>query len=261
MFKFAILAYGITPYKHLLTMNNELVALIVDDEPKVAEVLKTIIEKKVKYHERINVLVASSVQEAVKLIENYAPDLVFLDIHMPEENGFELFKYVDRDTFHVVFTTAYEQYAIEAINKYGCLKYLLKPMGIKAVQEVFDKYKELDGYQFYYKVIKNNQKRYIIKVEDIVYCKAADNYCEVYLRDQKYLISKTLRAVEEKIKHSSFVRINRSYFVNLDKVQYIDKTNNNFIHFKPNSFINRELDENEVFVAATAMKELGQFNL
>lgn len=242
-------------------MNNELVALIVDDEPKVAEVLKTIIEKKVKYYERINVLVASSVQEAVKLIENYAPDLVFLDIHMPEENGFELFKYVNKDTFQVVFTTAYEQYAIDAINDYSCLKYLLKPMNIADVQSVFDKYKELDGYQFYYKVIKGNQKRYIIKVEDIIYCKAADNYCEVYFRDQKYLISKTLRAVEDKIKHKNFIRVNRSYFVNLDKVKLIDKMNNNLIQFKEGSFANDEMDENEICVAATAMKGLGQFNL
>lgn len=241
-------------------MNNELVALIVDDEPKVAEVLKTIIEKKVKYNERIVVYIATSVQEAVKLVENYCPDIVFLDVHMPEENGFELFKYVNKDTFQVVFTTAYDQYAIEAINDYNCLKYLMKPISVGAVQAVFDKYQELDGFQFYYKVVKNNQKRHIIKIEDIVYCKASDNYCEIYLKDQKHLISKTLKAIEVKLKHKNLVRINRSYVVNLDKVEYIDKSDNR-IYFKENCFVNKELDENEISVAATAMKELGAFNL
>lgn len=242
-------------------MNNELVALIVDDEPKVAEVLKTIIEKKVTYHERIVVHTVSSVQEAVKAIENYSPNIVFLDIHMPEENGFELFKYVNKDTFQVVFTTAYEKYAIDAINEYNCLKYLMKPINIADVQNVFDKYKEIEGFQFYYKVVKSNQKRHIVKVEDIVYCKASDNYCEIYLKDQKHLLSKTLKAIEVKLKNKNLVRVNRSYIVNLDKVEYIDKNDNNRVYFKTNAFVNSDLDENEVSVAASAMKGLGAFNL
>ncbi|MEK6451816.1 MULTISPECIES: LytR/AlgR family response regulator transcription factor [Myroides] len=242
-------------------MNNELVALIVDDEPKVAEVLKTIIEKKVKYYERIVVHTVSSVQEAVKAIDNYSPNIVFLDIHMPEENGFELFKYVNKDTFQVVFTTAYEKYAIDAINEYNCLKYLMKPINIADVQNVFDKYKEIEGFQFYYKVVKSNQKRHIVKVEDIVYCKASDNYCEIYLKDQKHLLSKTLKAIEVKLKHKNLVRVNRSYIVNLDKVEYIDKNDNNRVYFKANAFVNSDLDENEVSVAASAMKGLAAFNL
>ncbi|AJH15962.1 LytR/AlgR family response regulator transcription factor [Myroides profundi] len=241
-------------------MMNELVVLVVDDEPKVAEVLKTIIEKKVVYHERIVVHTAHSVQEAVKEVNAILPDIVFLDIHMPEEDGFELFNYVDQSTFEVVFTTAYDQYAIEAINKYDCLKYILKPIGIQDVQNVFDKYKELEGYHYFYKIIKNNQKRYIVRVEDIVYCKAADNYCEIYLKDQKYLVSKTLKNVEDKIKHKNFKRVNRSYLVNVDHIDYIDK-DTNVICFKEQMVVNHEEVDNVITVASAMMKELNSLNI
>ncbi|ALU24784.1 LytR/AlgR family response regulator transcription factor [Myroides odoratimimus] len=241
-------------------MMNELVVLVVDDEPKVAEVLKTIIEKKVVYHERIVVHTAHSVQEAVKEVNAILPDIVFLDIHMPEEDGFELFNYIDQSTFEVVFTTAYDQYAIEAINKYDCLKYLLKPIGIQDVQNVFDKYKELEGYHYFYKIIKNNQKRYIVRVEDIVYCKAADNYCEIYLKDQKYLVSKTLKNVEDKIKHKNFKRVNRSYLVNVDHIDYIDK-DTNVICFKEQMVVNHEEVDNVITVASAMMKELNSLNI
>ena len=241
-------------------MMNELVVLVVDDEPKVAEVLKTIIEKKVVYHERIVVHTAHSVQEAVQEVNAILPDIVFLDIHMPEEDGFELFNYVDQSTFEVVFTTAYDQYAIEAINKYDCLKYLLKPIGILDVQNVFDKYKELEGYHYFYKIIKNNQKRYIVRVEDIVYCKAADNYCEIYLKDQKYLVSKTLKNVEDKIKHKNFKRVNRSYLVNVDHIDYIDK-DTNVVCFKEQIIVNHEKVDNVITVASAMMKELNSLNI
>ncbi|MGL4585038.1 MAG: LytR/AlgR family response regulator transcription factor [Flavobacterium sp.] len=241
-------------------MLNELVVLVVDDEPKVAEVLKTIIEKRVVYDERIIVHTANSVQEAVKLAEVQLPDLVFLDIQMPEEDGFELFKYLEKGSFEVVFTTAYQQYAIDAINKYDCLKYLLKPIGVQDVQDVFDKYKELEGYQYFYKVIKNNQKRYMVRVEDIIYCKAADNYCEIYLKDQKYLISKTLKNVEDKIKHKNFKRVNRSYLVNVDYIDYIDK-DTNVIYFKETIKVNNEETDNVITIASNTMKELNSLNI
>lgn len=241
-------------------MINDLIVLIVDDEPKVGEVLKTIIEKKINIGEKVIVYSASSVQEAKKLIESYSPDIVFLDIHMPEENGFELLKQVDSSTFEVVFTTAYEQYAIDAINDYNCLKYLLKPMQVEEVQSVFDKYREKEGYHYYYKILKNNSKRHIIKVEDIVFCKAADNYCEVYLLDTKYLVSKTLRAVCDKIQHKNFIRVNRSYFVNIDYVDHIDRTNNK-LYFKKPILINNEEIEIDIIVASPMMKDLGKLNL
>lgn len=241
-------------------MTNELIVLIVDDEPKVGELLKSIIEKKVKFDDKIVAHTVSSVQEAVKFVNAYHPDLVFLDIQMPEENGFELLKQVDVKCFEVVFTTAHEQYAIEAINNFNCLKYLLKPMAISDVQSVFDKYSERAGYQYYYKIVKNNSKRHLINVSDIVLCKAADNYCEVFLEDAKFLISKTLRAVEGKIQHSNFYRVNRSFLVNMDYVSHIDRTSNK-VFFKNPLSINGAEEEFDIVISATVIKELGKWNL
>ncbi|MTG97972.1 response regulator [Myroides albus] len=241
-------------------MTNELTILVVDDEPKVGELLKKIIEKKVKYSDKLVVTTVTSVSEAINFVNNDKPDLVFLDIHMPEENGFDFLKQIKDKSFEVVFTTAYEQYAIEAINQYNCLKYLLKPIDVEDVQSVFDKYKEKEGYQEYYKIIKHNLKRHLLKMDDIILCKAADNYCEIYAENTKFLVSKTLRAIESKIKHSNFVRVNRSYLVNMNYVKYIEKDTNR-VFFKEELIDNPECHDIEIIVAATMIRELNKWNL
>ncbi|MHC5202548.1 LytR/AlgR family response regulator transcription factor [Myroides sp. LJL119] len=240
-------------------MINDLVVLIVDDEPKVAEVLKTIIENKIDIEEKISVSCVHCVKDAVKFIDSYLPDLVFLDIHMPQENGLELLKQVDSSSFEVVFTTAYDKYAIQAINEHDCLKYLLKPLSISDVQSVFDKYKEKLGYQYYYKIVKNNSKRHLIRIDDVVFCKAADNYCEIYLVDSKHLVSRTLKAVASRILHKNFRRVNRSYFVNMDYVKHIDRENR--IEFKSALTQNNIEEEHHVIVAQNAMKDLSKWML
>ncbi len=240
-------------------MTNDLVILIVDDEPKVAEVLKTLIETKVNVEEKVSITCVNSVKEAVTFIEGYSADLVFLDIHMPEQDGLQLLEQVDNKSFEVVFTTAYDQYAIEAINKYDCLKYLLKPITISDVQSVFDKYKEKAGYQYYYKIVKNNSKRYLIRIEDVVFCKAADNYCEIYLQNNKHLVSRTLKSVSERILHKNFRRVNRSFFVNMDYVQHID--NENKIHFKVPITFNNTQEEHSIVIAQSIMKDFSSWML
>ncbi|MHC5310188.1 LytR/AlgR family response regulator transcription factor [Myroides sp. LJL116] len=240
-------------------MINDLVVLIVDDEPKVADVLKTIIETKVTTEEKILITCVHSVKDAVKFIDSYLPDLVFLDIHMPEENGLQLLNQVDSKSFEVVFTTAYDQYAIQAINEYDCLKYLLKPLSIKDVQSVFDKYKDKAGYQYYYKIVKNNAKRYLIRIEDVVFCKAADNYCEIYLLENKHLVSRTLKSVTERILHKNFRRVNRSFFVNMDYVQHIDRDNR--IHFKSVLKHNNQPVDPQIVIAQNTMKDFSSWTL
>ncbi|MFD0699136.1 LytR/AlgR family response regulator transcription factor [Myroides pelagicus] len=241
-------------------MTNELLVLVVDDEPKVGELLKQIIEKKVKFDDKLVVQTVTCVREAVKFVSNYSPDLVFLDIHMPEENGFDFLNQVDKQSFEVVFTTAYDQYAIEAINNHNCLMYLLKPIDLEDVQSAFDKFKEKAGYQYYYKIIKNNSKRHLIKVDDIILCKAADNYCDIYVGETKYLISKTLGAIESKIMHQNFMRLHRSYLVNMDFVSHIERGTNK-VCFKKELVGNSECLDLEIIVTNTKLKDLNKWNL
>ena len=108
--------------------------IIIDDENKSRETLRKIIER--YFSDRLRVLdTLGSVKEGVFSINKFRPDIVFLDIEMPEENGFKLFDYFDIYEFEVIFTTAYQQYAIDAI-KFSALDYLLKPINYIDLRDV-----------------------------------------------------------------------------------------------------------------------------
>ncbi|WP_439557596.1 LytR/AlgR family response regulator transcription factor [Dyadobacter sp.] len=100
-------------------------ALIVDDEFKSRNILYKYIQEYVPQIEELRI--ASSVAEALRVLQVYTPELVFLDIEMPHQNGFELLKAVEKPSFNVIFTTAYNQYAIQAI-RFSAVDYLLKPI-------------------------------------------------------------------------------------------------------------------------------------
>ncbi len=118
---------------------SEIKAIIVDDEQHCIEALQTMLQKKCP---EVTVLAGvKSVQEAKDLVDELQPDLVFLDVEMPHQNGFELLKMYDKVNFEVIFTTAYEQYALKAI-KFNALDYLLKPFSIKELQDALEKVKE-----------------------------------------------------------------------------------------------------------------------
>lgn len=240
---------------------NELVVLLVDDERKLTEVIKHLLQHNIQLQHKLVFYTANSVAEAVKMIEQHAPDLVFLDIQMPKENGLALFDYVEKPlSFEVVVTTAYSQYALEVLNQYPCLYYLLKPVSVENLQLAYDKYLEKEGEQAFIKLIKNNQKREAVAVADIVYCKADDNYCEVYLKEQKYLISKTLGAVASKLQHPHFHRVGRSYLVNINHIKHIEIGTNRVV-FKDKIIINQEEVNHEIVISAAKMKDFRAFEL
>src|SRR6056297_814277 len=115
-------------------------SVIIDDERKSRETLQKIIER--YFNDQISIVfLASNVQEGVMAINKYNPKLVFLDIEMPEEDGFKLFNYFNYYNFEVIFTTAYKQYAIAAI-KCSALAYLLKPINYIDLKEVLKRLEE-----------------------------------------------------------------------------------------------------------------------
>lgn len=240
---------------------NELVVLLVDDERKLTEVIKHLLQHNIQLQHKLVFYTAKSVEEAIKMIEQHAPDLVFLDIQMPKENGLALFDYVEQPlSFEVVITTAYSQYALEVLNQYPCLYYLLKPISVANLQLAYDKYVEKEGEQSFIKLIKNNQKREAVAVADIVYCKADDNYCEVYLKDQKYLISKTLGAVASKLQHPHFHRVGRSYLVNINHIKHIEIGTNRIV-FKDKIIVNQQEVHHDIVISAAKMKDFRAFEL
>ena len=185
-------------------------AIIVEDEETSRELLKIYLKK---YCPKVIVLgEASNVEEALVLIRNKSLDLVFLDVEMPYGNAFDLLDKVGDVYFETIFLTAYNHYAIEALNAHASY-YLMKPISIdeliKAVDYVSEIKTKEDALQNQVLISKTNSVEgkitipqldgfEVINTSDILYCKADDNYTEIYLNDnKKKLVSKTLKYFEE----------------------------------------------------------------
>lgn len=208
----------------------QLKTIIVEDEANSREILKNYIEK---YCQNVELLgEAANIKEGFELIEQHDLDLVFLDVEMPFGNAFDLLDKVPDRTFETVFVTAYNHYALDALNSHAAY-YLMKPINIdelvKAVEYVDEiKIKEasLEGKVLNPKIgntkgkitIPQQNGFQIIEVENIHFCKADDNYTEIYLENKKIVVSKTLKYFEEALNEFSFSRIHKSYLVNINEV-------------------------------------------
>ena len=209
----------------------KLTSIIVEDEETSREILKNYIKK---YCPNVVVLgEASNVEEALVLIRNNDLDLVFLDVEMPYGNAFDLLDKVGDVNFETVFVTAYNHYAIEALNAHASY-YLMKPISIdeliKAVDYVTEIRTKENALQDEVLVPKINgisgkitipqlDGFEILNTADILYCKADDNYTEIYLNNnKKKLVSKTLKYFEEALTDSSFARVHKSYLINVNEV-------------------------------------------
>ena len=205
--------------------------IIVEDEHTSREILKNYLTK---YCPTVEILgEAANIDEAMVLIRNNDLDLIFLDVEMPYGSGFDLLDKFDKTDFEVVFVTAYNQYAIEALNNHASY-YLLKPISIdeliKAVDYVTQiriKENELQHAVLVPKISATNNKITIptqggfevLEMKDIIYCKADDNYTELFLENnQKKLVSKTLKYFEDILKESGFARIHKSFLVNVSYI-------------------------------------------
>ncbi|WGH75115.1 LytTR family DNA-binding domain-containing protein [Tenacibaculum tangerinum] len=206
-------------------------AIIVEDEQISRDILRNYVTK---YCPNVQLLgEAGTIEEAHRLIQQYELDLVFLDVEMPFGNAFDLLEKVENQTFETVFVTAYDHYAIEALNNQATY-YLLKPISIdeliKAVRIVTDikeKENELEtavltsktAQQVDGKITIPQQDGFeIVAVKEILFCKADDNYTEIYFENSKKLVSKTLKYFEDALKESSFVRVHKSFLVNINEI-------------------------------------------
>jgi two-component system LytT family response regulator len=209
--------------------------VIVDDEPSGRESLYKYLTEFSKGYDVVGV--ASSADEGEEMILKFKPDLVFSDIEMPIRSGLEMLSSViDKHSFLIVLTTAHEQYAIKAINRFDIVGYLLKPIDMDEFHGISRKIFEKAGQDTFKRSTvqsgSTDSKSSIIflpklggkeaiKAEDIIYCKASNNYTEIYLigKTQK-VISKTLKATESMLSDSPFFfRVHDSYLVNYRFIQ------------------------------------------
>lgn len=206
-------------------------AIIVEDEETSREILKNYLKK---YCPNVTILgEAENVEEGLILINNNELDLIFLDVEMPYGNAFDLLDKVGDRTFETVFVTAYNHYAIDALNAHASY-YLMKPISIEELIKAVDYVSEIkakeDALQDQVLIPKTNSVEgkitipqqdgfEILETSDILFCKADDNYTEIFLNNnKKKLVSKTLKYFEEALSNSNFARIHKSYLVNVNEV-------------------------------------------
>lgn len=207
--------------------------ILIDDEPKAIKSLEWEIDN---YCEDVNVMETfTSPKKAVQYLEDREPDCVFLDIEMPEMDGFEFLDRFHQRNFHVVFITAYNQYAISAIKE-NAMDYLLKPIDSDDLVETVEKLRQDKSSQdaLEKNLMENSKKRIAIPidgklifltVDEIIYCQSDGNYCKIFLTNGKFLfVSKKLKKIQDLLPDSSFYRVHNSYIVNLKKVREYLKT-------------------------------------
>lgn len=206
-------------------------AIIVEDEQASRDILKKYLDK---YCPQVSVMgEASNINEGLELIRNHELDLVFLDVEMPYGNAFDLLEKVGDRTFETIFVTAYNHYAMEALNAHASY-YLMKPVSIdeliKAVDYVADIKEKENTLQDQVLVPKQpgvigkitipQQDGFeVLETSDILFCKADDNYTEIHLKNhKKKVVSKTLKYFDETLEASNFVRVHKSYLVNVNEI-------------------------------------------
>lgn len=205
-------------------------AILVEDEANSREILRNYLKK---YCPKVQLVgEASSIKEALEIIGKHNLDLVFLDIEMPFGNAFDLLEKIPDRNFETVFVTAYNHYAKDALNSHAAY-YLMKPINIdeliNAVNYVLEVKEKENNLQE--KVLNSNSRGIegkltlpqqdgfqVLNVSDILYCKADDNYTEIYLENKKLLVSKTLKYFEDALSDFPFARIHKSYLVNVNEV-------------------------------------------
>ncbi len=211
-------------------------AVIIDDEKKCVSLLKHLIDT---HCTDIKVVAeADNAAQGINAIKIHQPDLVFLDIEMPDKTGFELLTSLPEINFDIIFTTAYNHYAIKAI-RFSALDYLLKPVDLdelkNAVGRVFKKHNKKEHRESIDLLVNNirslqpNFSRItlstqdglvILHVTEIVYCEASGTYTIFFLKNkEKIIVSKTLKEYEELLSGHYFFRVHNSYLVNLNEVK------------------------------------------
>ena len=214
-------------------------ALILDDELYCSEALFHLLAR---HCPQVNpAVVFTDPEEALAAVKNSAPDILFLDVEMPFMSGFDFLHSLGPTTASVIFTTAYDTYAVQAF-KVNAIDYLLKPIDkaelIAAVNKVASKPQPLDQ-QLISGLIRSAMEQHqsprkisihtldgihLLPLEDIIFCKSDGSYSSIYLRSQSPLmVSKNLAEMEELIKSPRFFRIHKSHLINQDHIVKVNK--------------------------------------
>ncbi|MCF2488564.1 LytTR family DNA-binding domain-containing protein [Dyadobacter sp. CY347] len=208
--------------------------LIVDDERLARNELKRLLEP----YTKIDIVgEAANAEEALVMIEELQPELLFLDIQMPGKNGFELLSSIEGKTPEVIFTTAYDEYAIKAFE-FNALDYLLKPIDSERLKDTIHRIEEnqaqpetpAQAHERAEKVlgendqvfVKDGEKCWFVKLGKIRLFESMGNYVRLHFDDQKPLVLKSLNNLEERLEPNTYFRANRKHIINLHWIEKIE---------------------------------------
>lgn len=215
-------------------------AVIIDDEINNQELISNLLKT---YADNVQVVgVANSVDTAYKTINEQHPDLIFLDIQMPDGTGFDLLKKFDKINFKIIFVTAHQEYAIEAF-KYSALDYILKPLApanlLSAVKKMEDAISS-EELNLKLKTLLNNiaepaknkkkivlktmERIYSVDLDDIIRFESDGGYTKVYLADGKrIMVSKTMKEFDDLLMDTGFLRVHHSHLINMNHLFCFEK--------------------------------------
>lgn len=213
-------------------------AILIDDESNCTDLLRVMLEK---YCPQVEVAgIYNDAEQALEALRTRRPELVFLDIEMPRLNGFDLLQKLMPVSFRVIFTTAYDQYAVRAI-RFNALDYLLKPIdkeeliaGVERAltqaappEEKIQAVKQLRENPMPLRIaLPVGQELVLVEVADILYCESEGSYVSVFVQgnSRPVVITKSLREVEELLNNPAFFRAHNSYLIHLAQIAKIVKT-------------------------------------
>jgi len=223
----------------VLQTMGKLKAILVDDEESARDVLQNLLER---FCPDIELLAkCENIPKAVEEIKKHQPDLVFLDIEMPQYSGFEIVKFFKEINFQIIFVTAYDQYAIKAFEV-SAVDYLLKPIDIARLKSSIERVRQrknvlqqaerlnLLNDTLQQKKIKNiivsdkgNQN--IISIDSIIAIEAQESYCLIHTTDKKHTASKNLKHFETLLENlPQFIRVHKSWLINKDHLLNYSKS-------------------------------------
>lgn len=237
-------------------------AVIIDDEKRTRELIAKMIES---FNLGIETFpVGENVESGLQAIEKIQPDFVFLDIQMPDGTGFDLLRKIKHKNFEVIFITAHEEFAIQAI-KFSALDYILKPVDSEELKSCIERAiearhqkKEDSQFEALNQNIQSNQKRrlvlktqesvHVVDLDKIIRCEADRNYTSFFLSEgKKILVSRTLKDYETLLTGHNFLRVQQSHLVNLDFVDRYDKGNGGSVVMKDGSEVPLSPAKREIF--------------
>jgi two-component system LytT family response regulator len=243
--------------------------VIVDDEEKSRKTLSSLLKR---YCADIDIVGESgSVEEAVSVIKAQEPDLVFIDIHMPDGTGFDVLEQFSNRNFNIIFVTAFEEHALKAF-RFSALHYLLKPINFLELQLAVERFRKLHlinkteesqkleiaknvyskGFQESI-VLPSLDGFSVVKVNDIVRCEADSNYTRIVFTNGKaFMASRNLSHFEDLFSGLSFVRIHHKHLINLSQVKRYLKGRGGSVEMTDGYEVEVSVRKKEEFLSAMA---------